>query len=139
MLVGHDQAVFFNLSKLQNFLFFYAKVSASFVIWNNCCHYEGLCRELSTKARYGMYMVQGPIQQHESMNLCISSHMKGKIAFICNFSALGNNSSIERKIQNFDKFWNFRHFSKNHIFGCSISGFGLRWKILDHSMCNSIR
>ena len=46
-----------------------------------------------------MYMVQVPIQQHESMNPCITSNMKGKIAFIGHFSALGNNSSKKSKIQ----------------------------------------
>ena len=46
-----------------------------------------------------MYMVQMPIQQNVSMNICISFHMKGKIAFIGNFSVLGNKCSKESKIQ----------------------------------------
>ena len=46
-----------------------------------------------------MYMVQVPIQQHESMTICINSNMKGKIAFIGNFSALCNDCSKESKIQ----------------------------------------
>ena len=44
-----------------------------------------------------MYMVQVPIQKHESMNICIASHMKEKIAFIGHFSALGNDSYKKSK------------------------------------------
>ena len=58
-----------------------------------------------------MYMVQVPIQQHESMNPCNTSSMKGKIAFIGDFSALRNNSSKKSKIQiltNFDFFCIFQ-------------------------------
>ena len=57
------------------------------------------------------YMVQVPIHQHESMNTCISSHLKGKIAFVGHFSALGNDCSQKGKIQilaNFDFFCIFQ-------------------------------
>ena len=46
-----------------------------------------------------MYMVQVPVHQHESMILCISSHMKGKKPFIGKFSALGNDFSKKSTIQ----------------------------------------
>ena len=59
-----------------------------------------------------MYMVQVPIQQHESMNLCISFHMKGKIAFIGHFSALGNDCSKKSKIQILTNFEIFGIFQK---------------------------
>ena len=59
-----------------------------------------------------MFMVQVPTQQHESMNLCISSHMKGKIAFIGNFSALANDSSKTSTIQILTNFEIFGIFQK---------------------------
>ena len=46
-----------------------------------------------------MYMVQGPIQQHVTLNIGISSHMKEKISSICHFLALGDSFSKTRKIQ----------------------------------------
>ena len=46
-----------------------------------------------------MYKVQVPIKHHKSLNICISSNMKGKIAFIGHFLALGNNCSKVSKIQ----------------------------------------
>ena len=59
-----------------------------------------------------MYMVQVPIQHYESMNICISSHMKGEIAFISHSSALGNDFSKESKIKCLTNFEIFGIFPK---------------------------
>ena len=64
-----------------------------------------------------LYMVQVPIQQHESMNICISSHMKGKIAFI---SALGNNWLKKSKIQILKNLKNFDIFKKISFFAVAV-------------------
>ena len=47
-----------------------------------------------------MYMVKLPILQHESMNICSSSNMKGKLVFIGHLPAIGND--FAKKIPNLE-------------------------------------
>ena len=61
-----------------------------------------------------IYIVQWPIQQHVTLNICNMSHMEGKISFIGHFLAVGEHFLKEEKFK-FQQIFKILAFKKHYF------------------------